>query len=80
MRVCHRFFEQALDAVRQVPGVTAVAFTSQLPLSGDSDVYGSRFENENPEGRAPGISTCGDSGPFRNDRQPAPSRPGSRLS
>ena len=30
-RVCHQFFAQALDAVRQVPGVTAAAFTSQLP-------------------------------------------------
>jgi putative ABC transport system permease protein len=45
-RVCHQFFEQALDAVRQVPGVTAAAFTSQLPLSGDSDVYGARFEDD----------------------------------
>src|SRR5262245_48790576 len=33
--VCHRFFAQALDEVRQVPGITAAAFTSQLPLSGD---------------------------------------------
>jgi len=47
-RVCHQFFAQALDAVRQVPGVTAAAFTSQLPLSGDSDVYGARFEEDGP--------------------------------
>jgi len=47
--VCHRFFANALDAVRQVPGVTEAAFTSQLPLSGDSDVYGARFENDPPE-------------------------------
>ena len=46
--VCHRFFAQALDAVRQVPGVSAAAFTSQLPLSGDSDVYGARFEDDAP--------------------------------
>jgi len=39
-----RFFEQALDKVRQVPGVTAAAFTSQLPLSGDYEVYGMEFE------------------------------------
>ena len=39
-----RFFTQALEAVRQVPGVTAVAFTSQLPLSGDVDVYGLQLE------------------------------------
>lgn len=48
-RVCHQFFAQALDAVRQVPGVTEAAFTSQLPLSGDSDVYGARFEGDGPE-------------------------------
>jgi putative ABC transport system permease protein len=48
-RICHQFFAQALDAVRQVPGVTAAAFTSQLPLSGDSDVYGARFEGDGPD-------------------------------
>jgi putative ABC transport system permease protein len=48
-RVCHQFFRQALDAVRQVPGVASAAFTSQLPLSGDSDVYGARFEGDDPE-------------------------------
>ena len=52
-RVCHQFFEQALDAVRQVPGVTAAAFTSQLPLSGDSDQYGARFEGESPDSGYP---------------------------
>jgi putative ABC transport system permease protein len=52
-RVCHQFFAQALDAVRSVPGVTAAAFTSQLPLSGDSDVYGARFENDPPESASP---------------------------
>jgi putative ABC transport system permease protein len=34
-----RFFAHALKAVRNVPGVTAAALTSQLPLSGDSDLY-----------------------------------------
>ncbi len=48
-RLCHQFFAQALDAVRAVPGVTAAAFTSQLPLSGDSDVYGAKFEGDSPE-------------------------------
>jgi putative ABC transport system permease protein len=38
-----RFFDQALDAVRRVPGVTAAAATSQLPLSGDRDEYGAGF-------------------------------------
>jgi putative ABC transport system permease protein len=42
----HRFFAQALEAVRQVPGVTAAGFTSQLPLSGyQFGVYGVRFES-----------------------------------
>jgi putative ABC transport system permease protein len=45
-RVCHQFFAQALEAVRQVPGVMEAAFTSQLPLSGDSDIYGARFEGD----------------------------------
>ena len=49
----HQFFSQALDAVRQVPGVTAAAFTSQLPLSGDSDVYGSHFESDDPQSGYP---------------------------
>ena len=35
-----QFYERALDAARQVPGVTAAAFTSQLPLSDDLDGYG----------------------------------------
>jgi putative ABC transport system permease protein len=41
-----QFFVQALDAVRQVPGVQAAAFTSQLPLSGDFDSYGIQFEGD----------------------------------
>jgi predicted permease len=48
-----RFFSQALTAVRQVPGVTAAAFTSQLPLSGDGDMYGVHFESS-PTGRNEG--------------------------
>jgi putative ABC transport system permease protein len=40
-----RFFSQALDEVRRVPGVSAAAFTSQLPLSGDGDLYGAHFES-----------------------------------
>lgn len=43
----YRFFAQSLDAVRRVPGVTAAAFTSQLPLSGDADIYGVQFESDN---------------------------------
>jgi putative ABC transport system permease protein len=37
------FYDQAMTAVRQVPGVTGAALTSQLPLSGDLDAYGYVF-------------------------------------
>jgi putative ABC transport system permease protein len=43
-----RFFREALDAVRQVPGVRSAAFTSQLPLSGDIDNYGMRLAERPP--------------------------------
>jgi len=42
-----RFFRQALDAVRRVPGVTSAGLTSQLPLSGDYESYGVQFERDN---------------------------------
>jgi putative ABC transport system permease protein len=48
-----RFFEQALEAVRRVPGVKAAGFTSFLVLSDDPPMmgmYGARFENDSPEG------------------------------
>ncbi|HET7565500.1 MAG TPA: ABC transporter permease [Gemmatimonadaceae bacterium] len=42
----YQFFVQALDRVRHLPGVTAAAFTSQLPLSGDvPDGYGLQSES-----------------------------------
>lgn len=40
------FFRRAQEAVRAVPGVESAAFTSQLPLSGDLDVYGFTFEKD----------------------------------
>ena len=40
----YRFFAQALEAVRRVPGVTSAALTSQLPLSGDFDLFGVHFD------------------------------------
>ena len=49
-----RFFAEALEAVRRVPGVTAAALTSQLPLSGDSDVYGMQFESH-PDDHSEGL-------------------------
>jgi putative ABC transport system permease protein len=42
-----QFFKSALEAVRAVPGVISADFTSQLPLSGDYDVYGVQFEGDN---------------------------------
>ena len=41
----YQFFEQALERVRHLPGVTSAAFTSQLPLSGDLDGYGVEWES-----------------------------------
>lgn len=40
----HQFFSQATSAIQAIPGVEAVAFTSQLPLSGDQDEYGASFD------------------------------------
>ncbi|HXV85170.1 MAG TPA: ABC transporter permease, partial [Gemmatimonadales bacterium] len=44
-----RFFEQALDAARRVPGVAAAGLTSQLPLSGDVDLFGVQFDPPLPD-------------------------------
>lgn len=56
----HRFYAQSLEAVRAVPGVSAAAFSSQLPMSGDlDDGYGVRFESSGNVGPA------ADSGAFR---------------
>lgn len=41
-----RFFTQALEKVRHVPGVVSAGFTSQLPLTGNPDVYGAEFEKD----------------------------------
>jgi putative ABC transport system permease protein len=42
-----QFFQQALDKIRSIPGVVSAGLTSQLPLSGDIDVYGIQFEKDN---------------------------------
>jgi predicted permease len=39
-----QFFKNALEAVSNVPGVDAAAFTSQLPLSGDFETFGVQFQ------------------------------------
>jgi putative ABC transport system permease protein len=44
-----RFFAQVLQAASDVPGVSAAALASQLPLSGDQlGTYGVRFESSEP--------------------------------
>ena len=43
--VTHQFFTHALEAVRQVPGVAGAAFTSQLPLTGEEDLWGVHVES-----------------------------------
>lgn len=48
-----RFFERILTAVRAVPGVVDAGLTSQLPLTGDADVYGARFESAGGDVAAP---------------------------
>jgi putative ABC transport system permease protein len=40
----HRYFDQVLESIRQLPGVSAAAFTSQLPLTDGEDAYGVHFE------------------------------------
>jgi len=40
-----RFYERALQAVREIPGVQDAAFTSQLPLSGDFEGNSMYFES-----------------------------------
>jgi putative ABC transport system permease protein len=44
-----RFYERALQAVREIPGVQDAAFTSQLPLSGDFDGNSLQFESSSSE-------------------------------
>ena len=46
-----QLFQEALDNVRHIPGVVSAGLTSQLPLSGDQDIYGIEFEKDhNPLG------------------------------
>jgi putative ABC transport system permease protein len=50
----NRFFEQALERVSQLPGVERAALTGQVPLSGDSDVYGVQLEADGVDAPATG--------------------------
>jgi predicted permease len=48
-----QFYRQTLDEIRNIPGVVSAGITSQLPLSGDQDIYGIQFEiSNNPLGEA----------------------------
>ena len=38
------FYQQVIDAVREVPGVRSAAFTSQLPMTDDRSEFGTHFE------------------------------------
>ena len=42
-----QFFEQALDKIRHLPGIVSAGATSQVPLSGDQEIYGIQFEKDN---------------------------------
>lgn len=41
-----RFFRDALEAVRRVPGIESAALTTVLPLTSDMDLYGVQFESD----------------------------------
>jgi putative ABC transport system permease protein len=43
--ITHQFFNQVVESVRHVPGVSAAGVTSQLPLTGDAELYGVHFES-----------------------------------
>jgi len=48
------FFTQALERVRQVPGVVSADLTDQLPLTEDYDVYGVQIQRDNrPDSAGP---------------------------
>jgi len=50
-----RFFADALDRVRHLPGVISAGFTTQLPLSGDGDVYGMELQGESAVQQTPAL-------------------------
>lgn len=44
-----QFFSATIESVLRVPGVISAGFTSQLPLSGESDVYGVEFDKDHQQ-------------------------------
>jgi putative ABC transport system permease protein len=65
-----RFFTQALEAVRQVPGVEMAAFTSQLPLSGDFESFGVQFQSDPNDNSEAGLRYAVSPGYFEAMRIP----------
>jgi predicted permease len=65
-----QFFTQALEAVRQVPGVASAAFTSQLPLSGDYDSFGVQFASDPNVNNEAGLRYAVSPGYFETMRIP----------
>ena len=49
------FFDSVREATRRIPGVARAALTSQLPLTGDSDIYGAGTKDDSvlPPGADP---------------------------
>jgi len=66
----NRFFMQALEAVRQLPGVSAAAFTSQLPLSGDFESFGVQFQSDPNDNSEAGLRYAVSPGYFEAMRIP----------
>ena len=66
----NRFFMQALEAVRQLPGVSAAAFTSQLPLSGDFESFGVQFQSDRNDNSEAGLRYAVSPGYFEAMRIP----------
>jgi putative ABC transport system permease protein len=70
----YQFFDQVLERVRRVPGVTTAALSSQLPLSGEPpEGYGVRFEaqpSDDPNGSFNGLRYAVTPGWFTTMRIP----------
>jgi len=50
-----RFFADAVERVRHLPGVVSAGFTTQLPLSGEGDVYGMELQGETAAQQTPAL-------------------------
>ena len=76
-QTAHRFFADALEQVRRTPGVAAAAWTSQLPLSGDSAVRRPvRVDSQRQPGGGPRrVSLRGQPRLLRDAAHPAGARP-----